>query len=365
MHITASVLRAPNQPLSVEQLQIAEPQAHEVLVRIVGAGICHTDLGYAAGVVEAPCPLVLGHEGAGVVEAVGPGVTKLAPGDHVVLTFDYCGECRNCRRQKMVHCEHFIPLNLAPDRLDGSSALSNGAQVHGHFFGQSSFASYAIASERNAIRVPEDAPLELLGPLGCGVQTGAGTVLNSLQPEEESSIAIFAAGSVGLSALMAAVVAGCSTIIAVDLNPARLELARELGATHTIDPSAENPVERIIEMTGGGVDYSVDAIGLPAVVRQAVECLASPGVCASVGFQGLPNETTLAQGHLLFGRTLVGVIEGDSIPDQFIPYMIELHRQGRFPFDRLIERYPFAEINRAVEDAHHGHVLKPVLTFDA
>ena len=365
MHITAAVLRAPNQPLSVEQLQIAEPQAHEVLVRMVGAGICHTDLGYAAGVVEAPCPLVLGHEGSGIVEAVGAEVTRLAPGDHVVLTFDFCGECRNCRRGKMVHCEHFLALNLAPDRLDGSSALSNGAHVHGHFFGQSSFATYAIASERNAIKVPNDAPLEILGPLGCGVQTGAGTVFNALRPDEGSSIAIFAAGSVGLSALMAAVIARCSTIVAVDLNPARLELARELGATHTIDPSAEDPVARIVEITGGGADYAVDAIGLPPVVRQAVECLASPGVCASVGFQGLPNEMTLAQGQLLFGRSLVGVIEGDSIPDQFIPYMIELYQQGRFPFDRLIERYPFSEINQAAEDAHHGHVLKPVLTFDA
>jgi aryl-alcohol dehydrogenase len=364
MNIIAAVLRAPNEPLSVEQLHLAEPQAHEVLVRIVGAGICHTDLGYAAGVVEAPCPLVLGHEGSGVVEAVGSGVTKLAPGDHVVLTFDYCGECSNCQRGRMVHCEKFLGLNMAPDRLDGSSALSNGGGlIHGHFFGQSSFASHAIASERNAIKVTKDVPLEILGPLGCGVQTGAGTVLNALQPEEGSSIAIFAAGSVGLSALMAAVVAGCSTIVAVDLNPERLALARELGATHTIDASTENAVERIVEITGGGADYSVDAIGLPPVVRQAIECLASPGVCASVGFQGLPNEMTVDQSHLLFGRSLVGVIEGDSIPDEFIPRMIELYQQGRFPFDRLIKRYPFEQINEAIQATHHGDVLKPVLTF--
>lgn len=364
MNITAAVLRAPNQPLSVEQLDIAEPRAHEVLVRIVGAGICHTDLGYATGIVEAPCPLVLGHEGSGVVEAVGAGVTKVAPGDHVVLTFDHCGECSNCQRGRMVHCENFVALNLAPDRLDGSSALSNEAgHVHGHFFGQSSFASHAIASERNAIKVTKDVPLEILGPLGCGVQTGAGTVLNALQPEEGSSIAIFAAGSVGLSALMAAVVAGCSAIMAVDLNPARLDLARELGATHAIDASTENAVERIVQISGGGADYSVDAIGLPPVVRQAVECLASPGVCGSVGFQGVSNEMTLDQGHLLFGRSLVGVIEGDSIPDQFIPHMIELYQEGRFPFDRLIVRYPFEQINEAVQATHHGDVLKPVLTF--
>jgi aryl-alcohol dehydrogenase len=364
MNVTAAVLHEPNQPLSVEQVDIGEPQADEVLVRVVGAGICHTDLGYAAGVIEAPTPLVLGHEGAGVVEKVGADVNKLAPGDHVVLTFDFCGRCANCRRGRMNHCKDFVPLNMAPDRLDGSSALSNGpGQVHAHFFGQSSFASYAIASERNAIKVPDDVPLEILGPLGCGVQTGAGAVMNTLQPEQGSSIAIFAVGSVGLSALLGAAVAGCSTIIAVDLNPERLALARELGATHTIDAGGDDVVEQIVEITGGGADYSVDTISHAAVVRQALECLASPGVCACVGFQGLSNEMTLDQAHLLFGRSLVGVIEGDSVPGEFIPRLIELYQQGRFPFDKLITRYPFERINEAAQAAHDGTVIKPVLTF--
>jgi aryl-alcohol dehydrogenase len=264
----------------------------------------------------------------------------------------------------MVHCRHFVPLNLTGARLDGSSPLSrDGETVFGHFFGQSSFARAVIATERNAVKVDKSLPLHLLGPLGCGVQTGAGAVLNSLDPEPGSSIVVFAAGSVGLSAIMAAAAAGCTTIIGVDPNGQRLDLAREIGATRVIDPNTEEPVERIREITGGGARYSVDCLGLPVIVRQALECLQSPGTCVSVGFQGVNNQLTIDQGHLLFGRSLVGVIEGDSVPGEYIPRMIALHQQGKFPFDKLITTFPFEQINDAIEAAHHGKVVKSVLTF--
>ena len=361
----AAVLRQANGPLGIETLEIEQPRGDEVLVRMVGVGVCHTDLGVIATAQEGQLPVVLGHEGSGVVEAVGPDVRDLAPGDHVVLTFNFCGKCDNCRQGLQVHCRDFAAINLTGARLDGSSPLSTGGQsVFGHFFGQSSFARHAITTERNAIKVGDDLPLEILGPLGCGIQTGAGAVLNTLAPKEGDSIAIFAVGSVGLAALLASVAAGCSPIIAVDPLASRRELAESLGATHTVDPTGEDAAERIREITGGvGARFSVDAIGLAPVVKAALECLQSPGTCATVGFQGMSNELTIDQGHLLFGRSLVGVIEGDAIPAEFIPRMIEMYRSGRFAFDRLISTYPFEDVNRAIDDVHHGKVVKAVLTF--
>ncbi|KAF0961103.1 NAD(P)-dependent alcohol dehydrogenase [Rhodococcus sp. T7] len=365
MKTTAAVLRAAQEPLSLEELDIGELRPREVLVRIVGSGICHTDLGMIATAETDAAPIVLGHEGSGIVTAVGPEVERIEPGDHVVLSYNFCAECDNCARSLPMHCRNFLPLNLVGARLDGSSVLSSsGEQVRGHFFGQSSWATYAVANEQNCVRVARNLPLELLAPLGCGIQTGAGAVLNTLHPDEGSSIAIFGTGSVGLAALLGAVVAGCSTIIAVDIQPARLAKAADLGATHTINSAEENVVERIRDITGGGVHYSVDCIGLADVVRSALECLQSPGVCATVGFQGVPNEISVDQGHLLFGRSLIGVIEGDAISQEFVTRMIDLYQAGKFPFTELIDTFEFDQINEAIEAVHLGKVTKAVLTFD-
>jgi aryl-alcohol dehydrogenase len=226
--------------------------------------------------------------------------------------------------------------------------------VGGHFFGQSSFASYSVTTERNCVKVDPAVPLELLGPLGCGVQTGAGTVMNVLAPKAGTTLSVFATGSVGLSTILGALVSGCSRIIAVDPVRSRRELALSLGATHAVDPTIDDAARAIIEITGTGADYTVDCIGLPAVVRAAVESLASPGICATVGFQGMDNEFSLNLGQLLWGRSLAGVIEGGVLPDVFIPRMNTSYRQGRFPFDRLVERVAFQEINKAIEASHHG-----------
>ncbi|HKS45836.1 MAG TPA: NAD(P)-dependent alcohol dehydrogenase [Amycolatopsis sp.] len=366
MKTTAAVLRTAGAELSLEDVEIENPRPTEVLVRLVSSGVCHTDLGVIATATAEQVPVVLGHEGAGVVEAVGDDVRGVEPGDHVVLTYNFCGSCDNCRNEVMVHCRDFVPLNLTGARLDGSSPLSrNGEKIFGHFFGQSSFSRRVIATEQNVVKVDRSLPLHLLGPLGCGVQTGAGAVLNTLDPEPGSSIAVFAAGSVGLSAVMAAAAVGCSPIIVVDPQQQRRDLARELGATHVINPDETDPVTAIHEITGTGARCSVECLGLPTIVRQALECLQSPGMCASVGFQGMTNELTIDQGHLLFGRTLVGVIEGDSVPAKFIPRMIELYQQGRFPFDKLITTLPFEQINEAIDAAHHGKLVKAVLTFES
>lgn len=363
MKITAATVREKEQPFSVEELDLGEPRPDEVLVRVVGAGVCHTDLIVRDQWYPVPLPAVLGHEGSGVVEQVGDRVSKVRPGDHVVLTYRSCGRCVNCKRGQPPYCLDLYDQNFGGSRPDGSNALSSdGEEVHGHFFGQSSFATYALATERNVVKVSEDAPLELLGPLGCGIQTGAGGVLNALHPEAGSSIAVFGTGSVGMSAIMAARVAGCATIIGVDLNEDRLELARELGATHTIDASEnDNVVEEIQGITGSGVDYSVETTAVPAVFRQAVDSLTLLGECGLIGAAALGTEVTLDMNSILFGRKVRGIIEGDSIPDIFIPRLIELYSQGRFPFDRLVKFYDLKDINQAAEDSETGVTMKPVL----
>ncbi|MGQ4615704.1 zinc-binding dehydrogenase [Nocardia sp. R7R-8] len=365
MKTTAAVLHSANAPLDIQELDIAELRPDEVLVRIVGVGVCHTDLGVIAAPGAGQTPIVLGHEGSGIVEQVGSAVGDLAVGDRVVLSYAHCGQCDHCVAGIPQHCRQFMELNLVGARADGSTPLSkDGSPVLGAWFGQSSWAHHAVVAAHNAVKVGDDVPLELLGPLGCGIQTGAGAVLNTLDPTPGSSIAIFGVGSVGLAALLGAVAAECTTIIAVDIADERLDKARELGATHTVNSTDTDPAEKIREITGGGAHFSVDCIGFPQVVRAALECLQTPGICATVGFQGIPNDITIDQGHLLFGKSLVGVIEGDAIPREFIPRMIELYRQGKFPFDQLIETFPFTEINTAIDAAHHGKVTKAVLVFD-
>jgi aryl-alcohol dehydrogenase len=362
MKITAAVLRAPHGPFTLEETELGEPRPDEVLVRLIATGICHTDLVAAAG-HDAAAPLVLGHEGAGVVEAVGADVAAVEPGDHVVLSYGWCGLCAKCCRGKMAYCDSFLGLNYHGTRLDGSTAMSrDGEPIRSHFFGQSSWATYSLTTERNVVRVAPDLPLEYLAPLGCGVQTGAGAVLNVLKPRKGSSIAVFGAGAVGLSAVMAAKIAGCGTILAVDPDPRRRALAETLGATAVVDPMAGDPAAAVVELTGG-VDYTVECAGLPFVVRAAVASLATPGMCVTVGFQGRANPVELDQTTLMMGRGIRGSIEGDAIPQRFIPRLIEHHRSGELPLEGLVRTFSFADIDDAVAASRSGEVVKPVLVF--
>ncbi len=361
MKIEAAVVRASDQPFTIEELELDEPRDNEVLVRVVATGICHTDIGvkYSAMV---PQPVVLGHEGAGIVERVGSQVTKVQPGDHVVLSYFTCTTCQNCRSGHSSNCDLYFPGNFTGARLDGSHTLHKGDEpISGVFFTQSSFATYAIASSNNVVKVPSDLPLELLGPLGCGIMTGAGGVINALKATPGSSIAIFGVGSVGLSAVMAARAVGCTTVIGVDINPQRLELARELGATHTINPTEVDPVAAITEITGGGAQYSIEAIGLPETLRQAVACLRMTGVCGLIGVPKPGSMFNIDMFEILNGRTVRGIIMGDSVPEYFIPHLLDLYQQGRFPFDKMVTFYPFAQINEAIHDTETGKAVKAVL----
>ncbi|MET9386309.1 NAD(P)-dependent alcohol dehydrogenase [Streptomyces sp. NPDC002928] len=369
MKATVALQHGPGSPFSLEPVELSRPAADEVVVRMAGVGVCHTDWTAAAGTVPLPTPFVLGHEGAGTVTALGPGVNSLAIGDQVVLSFDACRICPQCTAGHPAYCVLSPALNYSGMRPDGTTTMSQeGRPVHGSWFGQSSFGTHALASVRNAVKIPslpEGLSLDILGPLGCGVLTGAGTVMNLLRPRPGQSIAVFGLGTVGLATVMAAAIAGCRPIIGIDPNPLRRRVADDLGCTHTLDPDATDDLDwALAEITGAGADFTVDTVGSDTVVRQALQALRTPGVCATLGLQSMENNVTIDQGHLLMGRTLTGVIEGDADPRILVPRLIDLWRQGRFPFDRLVQRYPFHRIEDAVEAGRTGTVVKPVLVFD-
>lgn len=364
--IKAAVIRSIGAPWTLEDVQLEAPREDEILVKMVGVGICHTDLLCKTGAFPAPMPIVLGHEGAGVVEAVGSKVSRVKPGDHVVLSFDSCGQCRNCRQHNPGYCFEFFPRNMSGGRAsDGSSPIaSNGAPVHASFFGQSSFATHAIAREVNAVVVDRSLPLSILGPLGCGVQTGAGAVANSLGLLKGDSLAIFGAGAVGLSALLAARALGAGEVIVIEPNEKRGAFALELGATRVINPTATDDVLAEIKQSGGGVNHAFDTTGLPQVIGTAIETLLPGGVLGMVG--GPPPDALLPanlMSMLVRGITAKYIIEGDSDPQTFIPKMLDWYKAGQFPFDRLVRTFPFDQINAAAHAAEKGDVIKPVLVF--
>lgn len=362
MDIRAAVVRQKHGPFAIENLELDDPRPDEVLVRIEGAGMCHTDLHARDQYRPFPLPAVFGHEGAGFVEKIGSLITKVRPRDKVVLVFPSCGQCASCRIGKPAYCLEANKLKHGGVRSDGSTTMRRGGEtVYGCFFGQSSFATYAVANERNTIKVRTDTPAATLAALCCGMQTGAGAILNTLAVKPGGTLAVFGVGSVGLSAVMAARIAGCLKIIAVDIKENRLNLARELGATDAIDSSEADCVEQIRKITGGGADYTVDTSAVPEIFRAAVESLRPLGVCGLIGTAPPGTEVRLTMSTIQGGRTVRGVIQGDSVPDIFIQQLIDFHEQGRFPFDRLITFYPLAEINRAAVDAVKGSTIKPVM----
>jgi aryl-alcohol dehydrogenase len=365
MNIRAAVLRTSGAPLQIEDVLLEAPRPTEVRVRVVATGVCHTDMVVRDQLFPTPLPIILGHEGAGVVDAVGSAVTTVQPGDHVVMTYMSCGLCLPCETGHPAHCTHMHPLNFGGGRLDGSTsacACGNDHAIHDHFFGQSSFSTYTIANERNVVKVPKQAPLELLGPLGCGIQTGAGSVLNALRVEAGSSFAAFGAGAVGLAAVMAAKVAGATTIIAVDVTPSRLELALELGATHVINSREEDPVQRIQAITQGGVNYSLECSGRSEVLRQAIDSVTTLGTCGIVGATKAGTEVAFNINDVMIpGKRIMGIVQGDVVANAFIPKLVDLFLQGRFPFDKLCKFYEFDEVNQAMADSERGVTIKPIL----
>ena len=365
MQISAAVVQEVGAPFKLAEVELQEPAPDEVVVQIAGVGICHSDIAVKEGHLPFPLPGVLGHEGSGTVVAVGSDVTTVAEGDHVAISFNSCGACPQCAKGAPAYCHKFLEYNFGGVRPDGSSGLASaGTKLGANFFGQSSLATHALAHERNVVKLPTDVPVELVGPLGCGVQTGAGAVFNSLDVQPGSTVVVAGAGAVGLSAVMAAVVREAASIIAVDLHESRRALATQFGATHTIDPQAGPLAEQIREIVPTGANYAVDTTAVTPVVEQL---LASLGVRGMLGLIGVPADPQAVFSIGLFqppllGLTIRGIVEGDADPQTFIPYLLDLHRQGKFPFDKLITTMPLAQINEAVDALHRGEVLKVVLT---
>lgn len=367
VNMRAAVVNSAGGAFEIENVILDDPRGDEVLVKLVASGVCHTDMvmrDIATG------PQVFGHEGAGIIEAVGENVTGLKAGDKVLLSFASCGECRNCLEGRPAYCYNAGLLNMAGMRADGSRTIhsaDDGHDIAGNFFGQSSFAEYALTLPRNIVKVDDDTPdelLRILGPLGCGVQTGAGGVINSLKVQAGNSVVIFGAGGVGLSAVLGAVVSGASKIIVSDINPERLELARELGATHTVNALDADVVDQIIALTGGfGADFSVETSGNMGAVTNSIAVLRTGGVSGLIGVGRPGAEIKVDHGTVLYGRSVMGILEGDSIPQTFIPALIELYKAGRFSFDKFVQEYPFDELQQAVEDSEAGTTIKGVVVF--
>ncbi|MFD5514496.1 NAD(P)-dependent alcohol dehydrogenase [Streptomyces sp. NPDC127066] len=360
-HVRAAVVEAPGAPFTVRDAEIEEPRPYEVLVRMTAVGVCHTDLAMRDTWPRRLTPMVFGHEGAGRVEAVGAEVTGLAPGDRVCLTFASCGTCEQCAGNHPAYCRTARDRNLSGGRDDGTTPLSlDGAPLHAGFFGQSSFATYAVVHERGVVRVPSGLPATVVAPLGCSGQTGAGTVLNRLRPGPGSSLVVLGAGGVGLSALMAAVAVGCDPVVAVDPVASRRALATRLGAKAALSPG-DGLVAALRDLTGGGAHHVVETTGRPEMARRAVDALRPRGELALLGLGG--EVTFDVMGLLAKGVRVHGVIEGDSDPGRLIPELAGLHRRGLFPLDRLVTRFPFEDIGAAVAAMRDGGVVKPVLTF--
>ena len=365
MQISAAVVQEVGGPFTLTDVDLEDPAPDEVVVEIAGAGICHTDIAVQHGHLPFPMPGVLGHEGSGTVVTVGDDVTTVAVGDQVAISFNSCGGCPHCVKGEPAYCHGFLEYNFSGGRPDGSSGLASaGTKLGSNFFGQSSLATHALAHERNVVKLPPGAPVELVGPLGCGIQTGAGAVMNSLDVQPGSTVVVAGGGAVGLSAVLAAVVREAASIIVVDLQPVRRALAIDLGATHAVDPKDGPLSEQIRKITPAGADYAIDTTAVVPVVEQL---LASLGMRGMLGLIGVPADPQAVFSVGLFQPTLTGlgirgIIEGDADPKTFIPYLLDLHSQGRFPFDKLITTMPLAQINEAVEAQHRGEILKAVLT---
>jgi len=325
-------------------------------VRIAAAGVCHSDLHFIDGLVPHPAPAVLGHEGAGVVEAVGEGVTYVQPGDHVVMNFiPFCGSCRFCQSGRPVLCT---------EGRGTANHLHKGDQRINVFISVSSFAERMVAPENGVVKVREDAPLDKLGIMGCAVATGVGAVLNTAKVEAGSSVAVIGLGGVGLNVVQGAALAAADRIIAVDVLERKLEMAEQFGATHFVNATKENPVKVVRTLTGGGADYSFEVIGSPEAVSQAFDMVRAGGLTVMVGLSPFGSKTSIDTRGLLNEKTLRGCVYGSIQPRVDIPRFTDLYMAGRLKLDELITRtYPLEGINEAFAAMKAGQVARSIISF--
>ncbi|MGZ3640392.1 MAG: Zn-dependent alcohol dehydrogenase, partial [Ktedonobacterales bacterium] len=351
VHARAAVLHAYDQPLTIEEIALDDPGAGEVIVRLAACGVCHSDLHMIGGTFKTPLPVVLGHEGAGVVEAIGPGVRDVQPGDHVVLAWiPSCGRCRYCASGRPALCSdrQGVERHGSPPRLH----TSDGEGVH-QFLDVSAFAERVLVREEGVIRIPPDVPLEIAALVGCAVLTGIGAATRTARVEPGSTVAVFGAGGVGLNVIQGAALAGAARIIAIDRRPAALELARGFGATETLDAS-EGTAKTLRKLTGGGVDYAFEVVGLPETIAQAWESVAPGGRAVVVGLTPQNAQVTL-RADFLSEKALLGCIFGSAVPRVDVPRVLDLYARGKVKLDELAtRRYALEQVNEALDELRRG-----------
>ncbi|KAK4175806.1 chaperonin 10-like protein [Triangularia setosa] len=373
----ALLVPSPGSRFTITPVLIQNLRPDELLVEIQYSGLCHTDFLLRTGhLPNVTYPCIPGHEGSGKILAIGPTVRDrtLSIGDSVLLSFTSCDKCHHCSAQSpTTKCKLMPPLNLSCARHDGTTGYTalDGTPVSGHFFGQSSFAKIAVVHELSIVKLPQvmkEEEMALYAPMGCGYQTGAGTIMNVLKPSKTDKVVIFGMGSVGFAALMAASqILEVETVIAVDLVQGKLTLAREFGATYTINAGTEvkDTVGEIMKITGGkGVDFAVDTTGVGKVVQDMIACLGQGGTAASVGAPppGVKIEVD-AGTFFAMSKKWIGVVEGEVWPVEFIPRLIQAHKEGKFPVDRISKVYPVMDIERAIADMESGKIIKAVVKF--
>jgi NDMA-dependent alcohol dehydrogenase len=367
MKSKAAVLFEAGRKLEIRELDVQDPGPGEVRIRMAAAGVCHSDLHVMTGHLSAPLPAVLGHEGAGVVEDVGPGVASFQPGDHVIPLWRLsCGECAYCTGGRPALCAAGTEIRWSGRLADGTSRFSLDGQEIKHFAGVSSFSSITVVPEKAVLKIPHDLPLERAALLGCAVITGVGAVVSAAQVRPGSSVAVFGTGGVGINVVQGAVLAGAEKIIAVDLLESRLEHARGFGASHTVNASAQDAVEGVRALTGGeGVDYAFEVVGRPETMRQAYDCLAKRGTAIVVGLTPTTAEVSVPALSLVYEeRVLTGSLYGSAAPKIDIPRLIDLYRAGKIKLDELLTHsYPLEEINEAYAALERGDTLRSVVTF--
>ncbi len=363
----AAILYEVGKPLAVEAVEMEGPRAGEVVVGYEAGGVCHSDHHAMAGVIPVPTPIILGHEGAGVVEEVGPGVTSVRPGDHVVSVWRYsCGQCEPCLTGRPATCGEGARMRAEGVLSDGTTRFRKGKQKIHHFLGVSTFSSRSVVSERSVLKIREDMPLDKAAVVSCAVITGVGAVVNGAKVRPGESVAVFGAGGVGLNAVQGAALVGAEPIIAVDLMQGKLEMARKFGATHIVNSSDEDPVERIRDLTGGkGVHYAFEMIGVPEVMAQAFKSLRTGGAAVVVGLANPKASVAVPAVPLVVEeKRLIGSLYGSSNPRLMVPRLIDLYMAGKLNLDDLLTRsWPIEQINEAYAALLRGEVARSVVTF--
>jgi len=357
----AAVFHGPQQPLTIENVDIAKPIGREVLVQTVASGVCHSDLHFVDGYYQFPAPAILGHEAAGIVEAVGPHVTEFKPGDHVIACLSvFCGHCSYCLTGRTHLCQSRpVRTPQEPPKLSWKGAAVN------QFANLSAYAEQMLVHENGLVKVRDDMPLDRGALIGCGVTTGVGAVLNTARVEAGATVAVYGAGGVGLAVIQGARIAGAGMIIAVDVFEKKLAQARELGATHTVDASKGDPVKAIRELTGGGVEYAFEAIGLKKAAEQAFECIRPGGTATVIGMIPVGQKIELEGSVFLREKRIQGCSMGSNRFKVDMPKYVDFYQRGLLRLDEMITRRGRLEdVNDAFRAMKAGEVARTVLMFD-